>query len=449
MSKSNDGIDQEPSYKTKVFKSLNRINLRLRPSFTKALNPHKFNLEIFIPKTMKINKVISDKNFLRNRLIKFNNRFNSKKKYFERLREQTRSFSEGYKKIKVLNERKNKENEYIEKINEIYKLKGYDVKNDFFTKRENTFQPSFLLSGDKKYNLICDIESKIEQKREIKYLERFSKFLRERKNNSAEEELKTKDNQKLYFNLDNQDYKKAIDEMKRKVFEELKIKNMSAKELKRLNYQLIQENKMTEYLIKEAENDNNKLKKKNLVVIDDIFLSSKGMIRSAKKREEDNNSYDDFIKIEDKTRDDILYSNNILTKRERRINFQRRKEKQLQKVYNNIIKTNYMVQEGEVKGFLKRYTERKVENPNSRYGSNLHGFLGEFQKKISLNDIPNFANEVNITKRENYRRNMQQNNNINSNSANYTLIDVDNIYDVNEEINNLGYKYTEDLLKLK
>ena len=216
---------------------------------------------------------------------------------------------------------------------------------------------------------------------------------------------------------------------------------MSAKELKRLNYQLIQENKMTEYLIKEAENDNNKLKKKNLVVIDDIFLSSKGMIRSAKKREEVNNSYDDFIKIEDKTRDDILYSNNILTKRERRINFQRRKEKQLQKVYNNIIKTNYMVQE--------RYTERKVENPNSRYGSNLHGFLGEFQKKISLNDIPNFANEVNITKRENYRRNLQQNNNINSNSANYTLIDVDNIYDVNEEINNLGYKYTEDLLKLK
>ena len=173
------------------------------------------------------------------------------------------------------------------------------------------------------------------------------------------------------------------------------------------------------------------------------------MIRSAKKREEVNNSYDDFIKIEDKTRDDILYSNNILTKRERRINFQRRKEKQLQKVYNNIIKTNYMVQEGEVKGFLKRYTERKVENPNSRYGSNLHGFLGEFQKKISLNDIPNFANEVNITKRENYRRNLQQNNNINSNSANYTLIDVDNIYDVNEEINNLGYKYTEDLLKLK
>ena len=101
MSKSNDGIDQEPSYKTKVFKSLNRINLRLRPSFTKALNPHKFNLEIFIPKTMKINKVISDKNFLRNRLIKFNNRFNSKKNNFEKLREQTKSFEEGYKKIKV------------------------------------------------------------------------------------------------------------------------------------------------------------------------------------------------------------------------------------------------------------------------------------------------------------------------------------------------------------
>ena len=70
---SNYEIQKESSYKAKIFKSLDRLNLKLRPLFTKALNPHKFNLEIFIPKTMKINKVISDKNFLRNRLIKFNN----------------------------------------------------------------------------------------------------------------------------------------------------------------------------------------------------------------------------------------------------------------------------------------------------------------------------------------------------------------------------------------
>ena len=172
-----------------------------------------------------------------------------------------------------------------------------------------------------------------------------------------------------------------MDEMKRKVNEELKIKNMSVKELKRLNYDLIQENKMTENSIREAENFyNNYNRKKRLVIVDDIFLSSKGMIRSAKKREEDDNSYDNYLKIEDNKRDDILYPDNIFSEKERRNYFQRRKQNKLQKVYNDIINSNYAEQEGAVKGFLKRYTNRKVEKPNPKFGSNLHGFLGEFQK---------------------------------------------------------------------
>ena len=73
---SNYEIQKESSYKAKIFKSLDRLNLKLRPSFTKALNPHKFSLEIFIPKIMKINKAFSNKNYLRNRLIKFDKEFN-------------------------------------------------------------------------------------------------------------------------------------------------------------------------------------------------------------------------------------------------------------------------------------------------------------------------------------------------------------------------------------
>ena len=449
---SNNEFQQQSSYKAKIFKSLDRLNLKLRPSFTKALNPHKFNLEIFIPKIMKINKAFSNKNYLRNRLIKFDNEFHSKKDYFEKLREQSRNFSEGYKKVKAENERKNKGKEYIEKIKEIYKIKGFDIKNEFFTEKENAFQPSFLLSHDKNFSSICRTESRIEQKRDINYLERFIKIIKERKNNSPEEEPKIEENfKKVNFNINNEEYKKAMDEMKRKVNEELKIKNMSVKELKRLNYDLIQENKMTENSIREAENFyNNCNRKKRLVIVDDIFLSSKGMIRSAKKREEDDNSYDNYLKIEDNKRDDILYPDNIFSEKERRNYFQRRKQNKLQKVYNDIINSNYAEQEGAVKGFLKRYTNRKVEKPNPKFGSNLHGFLGEFQKKISLNDVPKIAKEINFAKRDYYRRNNHKNNNlINFNSANYTLIDVENMYDVEEEINNLGYKYTEDLLKLK
>jgi hypothetical protein len=452
---SNNEFQQQSSYKAKIFKSLDRLNLKLRPSFTKALNPHKFNLEIFIPKSMKINPAYKSKRFLRNRLINFNDDYNVKKQFLSKINEQTSAFSNQYKN--VTEDKDSSRFKYLESINEIYKMKGYDIKNEFFQKVENTFKPSFLLSDRKNIDMVCLVEDDLNQKRDVKYLEKVTKIIKDKKTNTEEDEkeqkiekkIKEKAN-KVQFNTD--DYEKAMAEMKKKIMEELRLKNMSTRELRRMNYNILQENKRTEQSITQAEKDyyNKHHNKKTLRLIDDIFLSSKGMIRSAKKREEDDNSYDNYLKIEDNKRDDILYPDNIFSEKERRNYFQRRKQNKLQKVYNDIINSNYAEQEGAVKGFLKRYTNRKVEKPNPKFGSNLHGFLGEFQKKISLNDVPKIAKEINFAKRDYYRRNNHKNNNlINFNSANYTLIDVENMYDVEEEINNLGYKYTEDLLKLK
>ena len=88
-----------------------------------------------------------------------------------------------------------------------------------------------------------------------------------------------------------------------------------------------------------------------------------------------------------------------------KIFFLRRKENKLQKVYNNILKSNFQEEENEVKNYINRYTDKKIENVNPKIGSNLHGLLGEFQSKISECEIPKIAKEVNYAKRDINRRN--------------------------------------------
>jgi hypothetical protein len=244
--------------------------------------------------------------------------------------------------------------------------------------------------------------------------------------------------------------------MKKKIMEELRLKNMSTRELRRMNYNLLKENKITQNSITQAENDyyNKHHNKKTLRLIDDIFLSSKGMIRSAKRRDEDNdNSNDNFINIENnKERDSILYPD-FINEKDRKEFLLKKKENRLNQVYNNIIKGNFVEEIGEVKGYLKRYTDRKIEKPNPKIGSNLHGFLGEFKTKVAEGNIPKLAKEVNYFKRDLNRRNnnnIQMNNKVkNYNSFDYSLFNIDDMYEFENNINNLSYKYTEDLLHLK
>ena len=245
--------------------------------------------------------------------------------------------------------------------------------------------------------------------------------------------------------------------MKKKLREELRLKNMSVGELRKMNYNLLLGNKMTQNSIKVAEKDyTEKKNKKHFRLIDDIFLSSKGMIRSAKRREDNDNDYDNInnlINIEDdKQRENILYPDDIKfnNDKEKKEYLLKRKKEKLQRVYNNIIKSNFQEEEGEVKGYIKSYTDRKVEQINPKIGSNLHGFLSEFQQKISECEIPKLAKEVNYAKRDIHRRNLQNENYIpNLKTINYNLINVDKIYDIDNNIKDLSYNYSEDLLRLK
>ena len=455
----NNSSDQEQHYKLKLNKSLDKLKPELQSSFRKALNPHEFNLEIFIPKSMKINPAYKSKRFLRNRLINFNDDYNVKKQFLSKINEQTSAFSNQYKN--VTEDKDSSRFKYLDSINEIYKMKGYDIKNEFFQKVENTFKPSFLLSDRKNIDMVCLVEDDLNQKRDVKYLEKVTKIIKDKKTNTEEDEkeqkiekkIKEKAN-KVQFNTD--DYEKAMAEMKKKIMEELRLKNMSTRELRRMNYNLLKENKITQNSITQAENDyyNKHHNKKTLRLIDDIFLSSKGMIRSAKRRDEDNdNQNNNYINIENnKERDSILYPD-FINEKDRKEFFLKKKENRLNQVYNNIINGNFVEEEGEIKGYLKRYTNRKIEKPNPIIGSNLHGFLSEFKNKVDEGNIPKLAKEINYAKRDFNRRNnnnLQMNNKVkNYNSVEYSLYNIDDMYEFENEINNLPYKYTEDLLHLK
>ena len=452
---------EEKIYKQRINSTLETLNPRIQSAFRKALIPHKFDLEIFIPKSMRINKAYNSKKFLRNRLIIFNDDYKVKRIHLDKLKDQTSKFSHQYELVK--SEKAEAQNNYLENINEVYKMNGYDIKNNFFKNKENIFEPSVLLSPEKDFNIVCNIETLSDQKKDEKYLERFTQIIKDKKTNmnqedkEIEERIKKEKEKKISFKFESDDYQKAMAEMKKKLKEELRLKNMSVGELRKMNYNLLLGNKMTQNSIKVAEKDyTEKKNKKHFRLIDDIFLSSKGMIRSAKRREDNDNDYDNInnlINIEDdKQRENILYPDDIKfnNDKEKKEYLLKRKKEKLQRVYNNIIKSNFKEEEGEVKGYIKAYTDRKVEKINPKIGSNLRGFLSEFQKKISQCEIPKIAKEVNYAKKDIHRRNIQNENYIpNLKTINYNLINVDKIYDIDNNIKDLSYNYSEDLLRLK
>ena len=204
------------------------------------------------------------------------------------------------------------------------------------------------------------------------------------------------------------------------------------------------------------------IQKKKKYVVEDIFLSSKGMMRSAKKRHLDNKNEDidkknililDDNKIEKKIRKEkenekdvekIIYQRKkqqpSLTKILKKEAFQKEKIKKLTKVYSNILKSNFKAEQKDVKNYIRIYSDRKIEEPDPKIGSNLHGFLSDFQLYIKKTNIPYIATEVNDAVR-----------NINKNNDSKKKIiqvrrNIDNLYDLDENINQLGYEYTDNLL---
>ena len=265
------------------------------------------------------------------------------------------------------------------------------------------------------------------------------------------------------------DYAAAKEDIKKKIMEELRIKNMSLKELKQMNLDLMNEIQVTQKTLNNIGKDEDIFTKKKKFVIEETFLSSKGMLRSAKKRHIDNlesnqekekiniliqdniiNDKKEEEKQEEKKKEEEKRKNKkYLSQRERKAIFQKEKQARLTKLYHNILKSNFKDEEKNIKDYLNNYSERKITDVNLKYGSNLHGFLSDFQNYIEKTNIPNLANEVNEAMRDMNRINISSDNKFNNKITLESIHNSEDLFDLDEKINQLGYDYTENLLQNK
>ena len=533
-SNSSDPLYQGLSYHERLDSCINNLPQSLHKNFHLAISPYKFDKEIYIPKNLSINKdEYKNKNYLLNSLISFNNRYQNQKKYMSELKKETDKFSHQYELVKSDNE-KNKHN-YLANVQEMYKIKGYNMKDLLYARNENIFNPSLLLESDNKLDIICKTESNDEIKKENKYLEHFQKIIKNKSynkndNNDDNNDNNNNNNDKLNSPIKKQSnsiipdsYADAMEKVKQKIMEEIKTQNMSLSALKKINRDLKNEISITQNSIIDC---NEEYKNKHLY-IEETFLSSKGMIRSGKRRGDNekqkkkkkkvNKSVDDgdskknifssddeinknnliespikneneqiFDEIDDNINDfnfldkkdvnkrgsyliniknsDIQndeeqfikhkktekfeQKKNKMTEREKYLELKKKKEKRLQKVYNNILKNNFKSQQREIVNYINKFTDKTITPVDNKIGSNLHGFMGEFKKKVNSTNIADIAKKVNDEKRNIYNKNSNLKN-IEYNNIQSMMLNVDNLKDTDENINKLEYDYAEQLLELK
>ncbi len=189
------------------------------------------------------------------------------------------------------------------------------------------------------------------------------------------------------------------------------------------------------------ENQNIKQEKKN----EEIILNE-----IDKKEDNENNEKIEETKIEEEKKKIKRKSLVTLTQREKKERFEKEKLNRLTRVYQNILKTNFKIEEKNVKNYIKAYTERTITEPNPKYGSNLHGFLNDFHRNITKTNVPNLTYEVIDAMRDINRINK---NSFDSKYQNTQPIEsmhnLEDLYELDEKINQLGYDYTEALLNRK
>lgn len=382
------------SYKKRLYDTVENLPPIYQAAFKKALMPHKFNLEIYVPKNLLNKKEISDKNYLRNKLVQFNDNFKEEKAILTQLKKETEQFSRQYKlvtqsntfdeadksnnnKVTQVPPINNKNSSYEDEILEIYKLKGYNERD--IKLNENVFNPSLLLELDSNYDLVCELENEKNIKDDQMFMENIEKYLKVKLRNQRDafsfqrqQTLRTEPTRVIYPNNQNLS------------LEEIELPPISLKELKRENTKLIKDIKLTNKSIDEVhaiqglvagDNNNDKIKgymktrkkkKKDKIKVDGIFLSSKGMLRSAKNRiipnkvNEKNKKEKSKIKITKST--DIPQPHiHQISEKQKEVNYEKKKTESLYNLYNNITKNSFAQERKNAKNYIEQFTRRKLE----------------------------------------------------------------------------------------
>ena len=131
------------TYHKKLKNEMEAIPKEHKKLFRNALNKYSFDMEVYIPHLSDKNKkVYPNKNYLINKLIRYEKFVNLNKEKKEKNSRGLTKFSKYYNYIQDNNA---KQRDYINNLLETYKNKGYELYNIEYKKKDNIFNRSILL----------------------------------------------------------------------------------------------------------------------------------------------------------------------------------------------------------------------------------------------------------------------------------------------------------------
>ena len=444
-SKIHNDFGRRLTYNKKISSELDSLPSNINQLFRKSLDKYKFNLEVYVPHSMRISKKeYYNKDYMLNNLVKAYYKIEGEKNKIINISKETKKFSNQYKLIKE--ENSDRQNDYLINLEREYLERNKNFKELKYKKEDNIFTPSILLDmnyGDNlnsdvyKYGLNNDFYLD-ESKKDKHILHKFYDVINKIKNDKEKEEIDNSNN------LDEKDGK--ITKIKKELIEEMKIKNMNRKEyfyysqkLKReidKVKNLINENNKMEYL--NSENDN----KINLELSKE-YNETEGNMK-LKKYFETKNIKSNYQKENDLI-DNIpkLQLNNInhnLNKNKK--NIKDSKSFRLNQLYITLSERNYVNNSdapyNQITQYFKKYNPKKLPKINNDKGSNIHGLAESVQKAINENNVE-FSKLNDDLKKDmfNKKKDIKNKN------------ETDNIIKVDNKILGMHYDFIDNLLSNK
>ena len=365
-------------------------------SFKKAIHPYKFNLEIYVPKNLIGQHKVDGGNYLRNRLVTFNDNYAQEKEMLSQMKKDSDEFSKQYRivtetptydEVQRIHKQHNKlssasytninnnntrntttkshhiikQSKYFKDMLNQYKTLGYN--EDEIALNENIFKPSLLIENCSNFDRICETEKEgsiVEEKVCLGNLQNYisdkgselfrkGNKTRSRNNKGKGLSLGGGNEVELPVLLSTRELQKE----RYKMNKEIKLTKKTIEEyLKQNDDDDEEEERMKRGLLSERGKDNKKY------VVESMFISSKGMLRSARKgREKDNDSQecDNNNNIHKKNKSvDFILNNN-------RKEYDNKKTIELVKLYNNINKFGFKNGSSNVNKYLNRYHKDKIK----------------------------------------------------------------------------------------
>ena len=272
-----------------------------RNTFREALNKHSFGIEVFIPNTLRVSKKeYKKKNYLLNTLISFEGKLREQKELINPLKKETNRFSKQYKLIHK--ENTGHQRDYIKNLQDYYENIGYNRSGIEYKGSDNIFSPSSILDQDFGSNIQEDAfkygntEYKNDFHKDQNLIKKWKKGVKDTKDNknrAKKKDLKEEEAANYKYDYENaeenieehlieielekekerqrEEIQKELEEIKKNLMEESRIKNMSRKEYYNYSLDLKNDIKKAKESLEEFNNNNsdylnlgNKLKINNL-----------------------------------------------------------------------------------------------------------------------------------------------------------------------------------------